>query len=100
MSQKEKEIRRRAPFFSLASRLFFFSFPPPSPRAILHEALLLTLKPAACDTDFTHPFAPCLPSSLQLASTEEYIDGQFAGNLGEVLIRCVHERSSPATLKK
>jgi small nuclear ribonucleoprotein F len=26
---------------------------------------------------------------LQLASTEEYIDGQFAGNLGEVLIRCV-----------
>ena len=24
----------------------------------------------------------------QLASTEEYIDGQFTGNLGEVLIRC------------
>merc|ERR1711865_269534 len=26
--------------------------------------------------------------NLQLASTEEYIDGSFAGNLGEVLIRC------------
>eukprot|EP00798_Chlamydomonas_sp_ICE-L_P028513 gene28513-31672_t len=26
--------------------------------------------------------------NLQLASTEEYIDGQFVGNLGEVLIRC------------
>ena len=25
--------------------------------------------------------------SLQLASTEEYIDGKFTGNLGEVLIR-------------
>lgn len=25
---------------------------------------------------------------VQLASTEEYIDGQFTGNLGEVLIRC------------
>lgn len=24
---------------------------------------------------------------VQLASTEEYIDGQFTGNLGEVLIR-------------
>jgi small nuclear ribonucleoprotein F len=26
--------------------------------------------------------------NLQLGNTEEYIDGQFAGNLGEVLIRC------------
>merc|ERR1712224_368964 len=26
--------------------------------------------------------------NLQLASTEEYIDGNFTGNLGEVLIRC------------
>lgn len=26
--------------------------------------------------------------NLQLANTEEYIDGQFTGNLGEVLIRC------------
>ena len=26
--------------------------------------------------------------NLQLASTEEFIDGQSVGNLGEVLIRC------------
>lgn len=25
--------------------------------------------------------------NLQLANTEEYIEGQFTGNLGEVLIR-------------
>ena len=46
------------------------------------------------------PLTSLLPSSpgylvsvdaymnLQLASTEEWIDGQFSGNLGEVLIRC------------
>ncbi len=26
--------------------------------------------------------------NLQLGSTEEWVDGAFAGNLGEVLIRC------------
>ncbi|GKV47038.1 hypothetical protein SLEP1_g53977 [Rubroshorea leprosula] len=26
--------------------------------------------------------------NLQLGNTEEYIDGQFTGNLGEILIRC------------
>mmetsp|Transcript_53273 Transcript_53273/g.108361 ORF Transcript_53273/g.108361 Transcript_53273/m.108361 type:complete len:83 (+) Transcript_53273:54-302(+) len=26
--------------------------------------------------------------NVQLANTEEYIDSNFAGNLGEVLIRC------------
>jgi hypothetical protein len=26
--------------------------------------------------------------NLQLANTEEYVDGSFTGNLGEVLIRC------------
>ena len=26
--------------------------------------------------------------NLQLASTEEWVDGTFSGNLGEVLIRC------------
>jgi small nuclear ribonucleoprotein F len=25
---------------------------------------------------------------VQLANTEEFVDGQFTGNLGEVLIRC------------
>ncbi|CAM9249052.1 unnamed protein product, partial [Ectocarpus sp. 13 AM-2016] len=26
--------------------------------------------------------------NLLLTSTEEYVDGEFAGNLGDVLIRC------------
>ena len=34
-------------------------------------------------------------TALQLASTEEYIGGQFTGNLGEVLIRQV-----PSILKR
>ncbi|KAH9805931.1 putative small nuclear ribonucleoprotein F [Citrus sinensis] len=29
----------------------------------------------------------CL-SSVQLGNAEEYVDGQFSGNLGEILIRC------------
>lgn len=43
-------------------------------------------------------FGPSLPAgflvsidsymNLQLANTEEFIDGQSMGNLGEVLIRC------------
>jgi small nuclear ribonucleoprotein F len=37
--------------------------------------------------------------NLQLASAEEWIGGKFAGNLGEVLIRCnnvLHIRAAPA----
>ena len=37
--------------------------------------------------------------NLQLASTEEYIDGAFTGNLGEVLIRCnnvLYVRAAPS----
>lgn len=30
--------------------------------------------------------------NLQLASTEEWVDGTFSGNLGEVMIRCVSTR--------
>ena len=36
--------------------------------------------------------------NLQLASTEEWIDDQFSGNLGEVLIRCnnvLYVRAAP-----
>ena len=36
--------------------------------------------------------------NLQLASTEEYIDGQFTGNLGEVLIRCAPPLLPPLLL--
>lgn len=32
--------------------------------------------------------SPHISTRAQLASTEEWIDGQFSGNLGEVLIRC------------
>ena len=38
--------------------------------------------------------------NLQLANTEEYIDGEMAGNLGEVLIRCnnvMYIREAPAS---
>jgi hypothetical protein len=31
--------------------------------------------------------SPAFLFPLQLANTEEYIDGQFSGNLGEILIR-------------
>ncbi len=37
--------------------------------------------------------------NLQLANSEEWIGGKFAGNLGEVLIRCnnvLHIRAAPA----
>jgi hypothetical protein len=37
----------------------------------------------------------CSRLLLQLANTEEYIDGQFAGNLGEVLIRWVARTQEP-----
>jgi hypothetical protein len=42
---------------------------------------------AACAAG-PHVPTPALSSDAQLASTEEWIDGQFSGNLGEVLIRC------------
>jgi hypothetical protein len=36
--------------------------------------------------------------NLQLASTEEWIDGKFAGNLGEVLIRLVEQMGTSMPL--
>ncbi|XP_026435739.1 probable small nuclear ribonucleoprotein F [Papaver somniferum] len=41
--------------------------------------------------EYKGTFFLCLLDSymnLQLANTEEYIYGQFTGNLGEILIRC------------
>ena len=38
--------------------------------------------------------------NLQLANTEEFIDGELAGNLGEVLIRCnnvLYIREAPSS---
>lgn len=41
-----------------------------------------------CEIDFGSASDSCPhPSLPQLANTEEFIDGQFTGNLGEVLIR-------------
>ena len=34
--------------------------------------------------------------NLQLASTEEWVDGTFSGNLGEVLIRCAPAAAAAA----
>lgn len=45
-----------------------------------HGATLITATLTATD--------PFLQRCFQLADTEEYVDGQLAGNLGEVLIRC------------
>ena len=64
-------------------------------RRAAHGGLLL-LPPANINSgppSPPHPFTGYLVSvdaymNLQLASTEEFIDGQFTGNLGEVLIRC------------
>ena len=53
--------------------------PPRSPRAAL-------LTPPPLPAGFLVSVDAYM--NLQLASTEEYIDGAFTGNLGEVLIRC------------
>ena len=34
------------------------------------------------------PRPPAAPANMQLANSEEYIDGTHSGNLGEILIRC------------
>ena len=67
---------------------------PPSPHERPRTVLLVVLRmepahrsipPRPCPLPLLMPFLAC---GLQLASTEEWIDGQFSGNLGEVLIRC------------
>mmetsp|Transcript_17002 Transcript_17002/g.43953 ORF Transcript_17002/g.43953 Transcript_17002/m.43953 type:complete len:89 (+) Transcript_17002:30-296(+) len=66
------------------------SLVPVNPKPFLNE---LTGKPVICKLKWGMEYKGYLVSvdsymNLQLASTEEWIDGQFAGNLGEVLIRC------------
>uniref|UniRef100_A0A7S0SJP6 Sm protein F n=1 Tax=Mantoniella antarctica TaxID=81844 RepID=A0A7S0SJP6_9CHLO len=63
---------------------------PVNPKPFLNQ---LTGKPVIVKLKWGMEYKGYLVSTdaymnLQLASTEEYIDGQFAGNLGEVLIRC------------
>eukprot|EP00460_Paracercomonas_marina_P000750 EW704765.1.p1 GENE.EW704765.1~~EW704765.1.p1 ORF type:complete len:115 (+),score=42.69 EW704765.1:31-345(+) len=66
------------------------AFVPVNPKPFLNE---LTGKPVIAKLKWGMEYKGFLVSvdsymNLQLASTEEWIDGKFVGNLGEVLIRC------------
>eukprot|EP00094_Tigriopus_californicus_P014238 TCALIF_13791-PA protein Name:"Similar to SmF Small nuclear ribonucleoprotein F (Drosophila melanogaster)" AED:0.08 eAED:0.08 QI:0/0.5/0.33/0.66/0.5/0.66/3/508/126 len=63
---------------------------PMNPKPFLNS---LTGKPVMVKLKWGHEYKGFLVSTdgymnLQLASTEEFIDGTCTGNLGEVLIRC------------
>jgi small nuclear ribonucleoprotein F len=63
---------------------------PVNPKPFLND---LTGKPVICKLKWGMEYKGFLVSvdsymNLQLASAEEWIEGKFAGNLGEVLIRC------------
>uniref|UniRef100_A0A914VTJ6 Sm protein F n=1 Tax=Plectus sambesii TaxID=2011161 RepID=A0A914VTJ6_9BILA len=63
---------------------------PVNPKPFLNT---LTGKPIVCKLKWGMEYRGYLVSvdgymNLQLANTEEYIDGANTGNLGEVLIRC------------
>jgi hypothetical protein len=57
-------------------------------RAPAGGASALALRARGGRPTLTRKGRPAPLRAQQLASTEEYIDGQFTGNLGEVLIRC------------
>ena len=62
---------------------------PVNPKPFLND---LTGKPVIAKLKWGMEYKGFLVSTdaymnLHLASTEEYVDGKFAGNLGEVLIR-------------
>eukprot|EP00808_Paulinella_micropora_P027594 g37743.t1 len=66
------------------------AFVPVNPKPFLNE---LTGKPVVVKLKWGMEYKGFLVSvdsymNLQLASTEEWLDGKFAGNLGETLIRC------------
>ena len=63
---------------------------PVNPKPFLND---LTGKPVIAKLKWGMEYKGYLVSvdaymNLQLASTEEWVDGTFSGNLGEVLIRC------------
>lgn len=63
---------------------------PINPKPFLNS---MTGKPIMVKLKWGHEYKGYLVSTdgymnLQLADTEEYIDGNCTGNLGEVLIRC------------
>jgi len=66
------------------------SVQPLNPKPFLKE---LTGKPVIVKLKWGMEYKGYLVSvdkyfNLQLANTEEFLEGNFAGNLGEVLIRC------------
>ncbi|KAK7265258.1 hypothetical protein RJT34_32876 [Clitoria ternatea] len=68
----------------------FFLTIPVNPKPFLNN---LTGKPVIVKLKWGMEYKGYLVSvdsymNLQLANTEEYIEGQFTGNLGEILIRC------------
>ena len=74
----------------LVSRTFHHSGIPVNPKPFLND---LTGKPVIAKLKWGMEYKGYLVSvdaymNLQLASTEEWVDGTFSGNLGEVLIRC------------
>uniref|UniRef100_A0A0E0JWA0 Sm protein F n=1 Tax=Oryza punctata TaxID=4537 RepID=A0A0E0JWA0_ORYPU len=58
---------------------------PVNPKPFLNN---LTGKPVIVKLKWGYLVSVDSYMNLQLANTEEYIDGQFSGNLGEILIRC------------
>ncbi|URE06261.1 Small nuclear ribonucleoprotein [Musa troglodytarum] len=104
--------------FGLCPRGWWFIGPCPDPRADCPSLRMATVpvnpkpflnnltgKPVIVKLKWGMEYKGYLVSvdsymNLQLANTEEYIDGQFTGNLGEILIRCnnvlylrVHKRT-------
>ncbi|KAI6682575.1 hypothetical protein NL676_036456 [Syzygium grande] len=58
---------------------------PVNPKPFLNN---LTGKPVIVKLKWGMEYKVDSYMNLQLANTEEYIDGQFTGSLGEILIRC------------
>ena len=62
--------------------LFFF----PSVLRLVHSTSTSSLKKKSFSSGYLVSVDAYM--NLQLASTQEFIDGKLAGDLGEVLIRC------------
>ena len=93
---------RPMPSSDASAHLLTYKSPPPPPNSHQQSQLIVNPKPFLLDLvgktvrvrlKWGQEYQGKLASSdaymnLQLEETEEFIDGQFAGTLGEVLIRC------------
>ncbi|RWR94148.1 putative small nuclear ribonucleoprotein F [Cinnamomum micranthum f. kanehirae] len=82
--KQQKRKRRKADAFLQMTTV------PVNPKPFLNN---LTGKPVIVKLKWGMEYKGYLVSvdsymNLQLANTEEYVEGQFSGNLGEILIRC------------